>query len=276
MFRRFGSEVTIIESASQLANREDRDIADCIQQILEGEGIRILTNFKANRVEKTASGGVRVTVKNNESDETQTIEGTHLLVSTGRRPNTDKLNLESVGLKTDDKGFIPVNGKMETDVPGIWALGDINKYGMFTHTAVQDYEIVIANHEGGNRSADDRIMTWAIFVDPPYGRVGMNEQEARESGKNVLMVNYDMADVSRARLGSETRGMMKILVDADTEKILGAGILGLHGDELVQVVSYFMHTGASYKVMRDALPIHPTMAEYFPTVLQQLKPLSEA
>ena len=167
-----------------------------------------------------------------------------------------------------------MNDRLETNVPGIWAVGDVNGRGAFTHTSVQDYEIVIANRQGGDRSAAERYTTYNVYTDPPLGRVGLSEREARESGKNVLMAVVPMENVSRAILESETQGLIKVLVDADSEQILGAAALGLHGDEIIAVFSNFMYTGASYKVMRDALPIHPTVAEFIPTILNQLRPVN--
>jgi len=273
MFRRFGSRVSIIEAGERIASREDDDISSAITEILEEEDITIYTQFAAQHVQPTDTGGVRVTIESTDNEAPRILEGSHLLIASGRRPNTDNLNLESIGLQTDDRGYIHTDDHYATDVPGIWALGDINRRGAFTHTSYQDYEIAWDNHTGGDRSADERIMAYALFTDPPLGRVGMNEREARESGRNVLMATYDMADVTRARLDSETKGKIKLLVDADTEEFLGAAFLGMHGDDLVQIISNFMHTGASYKLVRDALPIHPTVAEFLPTILKGLKPL---
>jgi pyruvate/2-oxoglutarate dehydrogenase complex dihydrolipoamide dehydrogenase (E3) component len=201
------------------------------------------------------------------------VEGSHLLVATGRLPNTERLQLGAVGVDTDARGFIPTNGRLETQVPGIWALGDINKRGAFTHTSYHDQEIVLANLAGGNRSADDRTMAYAMFTDPPLGRVGMSVAEARASGKRVLVADYAMKDVSRAKEEGETAGLVKLLVDADSERFLGAAMVGINADEIVQVVSNFMATGASYKVLQQALPVHPTVAEFLPTILGRLKPL---
>ena len=274
MFRRFGSEVTIIESASHIASHEDPDVSEAVADLLEGEGIQIYTNHRAVA---TATDGdqIRVTIKNKTTDEENTITGSDLLIATGRKPNSDKLNLEAVGVETDDNGYIVTTPTYETNIEGIWALGDVNGRGAFTHTSVQDYEILVATMNGKLRSADERFMTYAMFVDPPLGRVGMNETEARESGRNVLMAKYQMSDVSRAQLDSETEGLIKILVDADTEEIIGALFFGKHGDDMVQIISNFMYTGTSYKVMQNALPIHPTIAEFLPTILAELKPLEE-
>ena len=266
IFRRLGSEVTVIETGPRIASREDPDVSEAIAAMLQQEGLRLLVGRGVDRVEAAGTGvavhvgGVRV-------------EGSHLLAATGRLPNTQRLNLAAVGVQTDDRGFVPTNGRLETNVPGIWALGDINKRGAFTHTSYQDYQIVLANHEGGSRTADGRVPTYAMFTDPPLGRVGMSESEARKSGRPMLMVNWPMARVSRAREESEATGLIKLLVDAQDERIVGATVLGINGDEVVQVISSFMATGASYRVLRDALPIHPTVGEFLPFVLGKLQPL---
>lgn len=275
MFRRFGSEVTIIEEADRVLDHEDPDITNHIENIVKADGVEILTGYEVTKVELVADGCIEVTARNNHRDENKTINGTHLLAATGRIPNSDRLNINAVGLETDDDGYITVNGKLETNIPGIWALGDVNGRGAFTHTAYRDHEILLANEEGGNQSVNDRIMTYSVFIDPPLGRVGMSEQDARESGKNVLIATYEMENLTRGVLDGETQGMIKLLVDADTEKFLGAAALCMQGDDVIQVVSYFMHTGASYKIMENALPIHPTVSEFFPTILKQLKPLDE-
>ncbi len=273
MFRRFGSEVTIVEGAPHVAHREDDDVIASIEGFLEEEGVTLVTNHYAKAVSQADDGTIELVVEDQANKEQRTLRGTHLLVAVGRQPNTDMLNLEAVGLEADKRGYIPTDDKYHTNVTGIFALGDINKRGAFTHTSYQDYEIAWANHNGGDRSAEDRIMAYAMFTDPPLGRVGMSEKEARESGRNVLMAAYDMANVSRAKLDSETKGLIKILVDADTEEIIGAACLGMHCDDVIAVFSNYMHTGASYKVMKNALPIHPTIAEFIPTILGQLKPL---
>jgi pyruvate/2-oxoglutarate dehydrogenase complex dihydrolipoamide dehydrogenase (E3) component len=201
------------------------------------------------------------------------LEGSHLLVATGRLPNTERLNLPAVGVEVDARGFVPTNGRLETNAPGIWALGDINKRGAFTHTSFHDHEIVLANLEGHARSADDRTMAYAMYTDPPLGRVGLSETEARASGRRILMARFNMKDVSRAKEESETHGLIKLLVDADTERFVGASILGINGDEIIQVISNFMAAGASWHAMKEALPVHPTVTEFFPTILGKLKPL---
>lgn len=266
IFRRLGSDVTVIETGPRVTSREDPDVSQALTAMLQAEGVQVLCGQSVDRVEPSGAGvavhvgGVRV-------------EGSHLLVATGRLPNTERLNLKAVGLKADERGFVETNGRLETSVPGIWALGDINKRGAFTHTSYQDFQIVLANHEGGSRTADGRVPTYAMFTDPPLGRVGMSETDARKSGRPMLMVSWQMKDVSRAREESETTGLIKLLVDAGDERIVGATVLGLNGDEVIQVISSFMATGASYRVLRDALPIHPTVGEFLPFLLGKLQPL---
>lgn len=269
IFRRLGSEVTVIETGPRITSREDAAVSECIAGFLQDEGVRIVSGQAVERV-RGERGEIAVTVGG------ETITGSHLLVATGRLPNTDKLDLASVGVEADARGFIPTNGRLETNVPGIWALGDINKRGAFTHTSYHDHEIVVANHAGGQRSADDRITAYAMFTDPPLGRVGLSEAEARASGKRVLVADFKMKDVSRAKEESETTGLVKLLVDADSERFLGAAMVGIHADEIIQVISNFMATGASYRVLQQALPVHPTVAEFLPTILGKLKPLGPA
>ncbi len=270
-FRRFGAKVSIIEAAPQIVIREDEDIAESVTEILEAEDITVHTESKAISVSQDADGTIHLTIESATGK--SEIIGSHLLIAVGRRPNTENLGLESVGVETNDRGYINTNEQLQTNVDGIWAIGDVNGRGAFTHTSYHDHEIVMDTIAGKDRDVTDRNMAYAMYIDPPLGRVGMSEKEARESGKNVLMTTKPMSDVGRALEQGETFGMMKILVDADTEQFLGATILGFHGDDVVQVVSYFMATGASYKVMKNALPIHPTIAEFFPTLLGELKPL---
>jgi pyruvate/2-oxoglutarate dehydrogenase complex dihydrolipoamide dehydrogenase (E3) component len=266
IFRRLGSEVTVVEGAPRIAAREDADVSSSIADVLQQEGLRIVTGRAVERAEVDPDG-VALHVGG------ERIAGSHLLVATGRRPNTERLNLDAVGVARDARGFIATNGRLETSVPGIWALGDVNGRGAFTHTSYQDHEIVLANLDGGARSADGRTMAYAMFTDPPLGRVGLSEEQARASGRPHLMATYAMSDVSRAKEEGETAGLMKLLVDAGTERITGAAVFGFAADEVVQVLSNFMATGANWRVLRDALPIHPTVAEFLPTVLEQLKPL---
>lgn len=274
IFVRLGSQVTIIEGLPHVANREDDDIIDALETLLTDEGITLLTGHKAQKVSQDDNGLITLLVENQEGEQ-RGVSGTHLLIATGRRPNTDKLKADTVGLEMTERGMIVTNGKLETSVSGIWALGDINGRGAFTHTSYHDFEIVRDNLlNDGNRTADDRNMAYSMFSDPPLGRVGMNEKEARQSGKNILMMRHEMKNVSRAKEDGETVGLVKLIVDADTEQFLGATVFGMQGDDVVQVVSNYMVTGASYKLMRNALPIHPTVSEFFPTWLSMLEPLT--
>ena len=266
IFRRLGSAVTVIEPGPRITAREEPEVSQCIADFLQAEGVRILAGKAPLQVEHFGDGiAVRV--------DGERVTGSHLLVATGRLPNTEKLGLESVGVRTDERGWIPTNGRLETNVPGIWALGDINKRGAFTHTSYHDQEIVLANLAGGDRTADDRNMAYAMFTDPPLGRVGLGVAEARASGKRVLVADYAMKDVSRAKEESETAGLVRLLVDADSERFLGAAMVGINADEIIQVISNFMATGASYKVLQQALPVHPTVTEFLPTILGRLQPL---
>lgn len=270
-FRRFGAEVTIIEAGSRLVVREDEDVAESIVEILQAEGITVHTDSKATAVSKDPNGVIHVTL--DTPNGSAQVTGSHLLVAVGRRPNTPKLNLESVGVETNGRGYIVTDEKLRTNVEGIWAVGDVNGRGAFTHTSYHDHEIVMDTINGIERDVTQRNMAYAMYIDPPLGRVGMSEKEARESGHNVLMTVKPMRDIGRAIEQGETFGLFKILVDADTEEFLGATVLGYHGDDVVQVVSYYMATGASYQTMKNALPIHPTISEFYPTLLGELKPL---
>ncbi len=268
MFRRFGSAVTILERGQHIAGREDDDIAAEITRFLDAEGVTIHTAVAVDRVEATGAG-VRV-----HTDAAGAIDGSHLLLAVGRTPNTDLLDLGAVGLVADEHGIIATDGTFRTAVEGIWAVGDINGRGAFTHTSYQDYEILVDSLAGGRRTADDRIPTYAMFTDPPLGRVGMTEGEARQSGRRVLMATFPMSEHTRAILDGETAGIIKLLVDADNDRFLGAATLGIAGDEIVQVVSALMHAGAPCRVLAEMLPIHPTVAEFFPTILRRLEPLT--
>ena len=268
-WRRFGSNVTMIEAGDKIAHREDDDIIAEIERVFDAEGINIINGRK---VVHAAQDGDTITLTLEASDGSQTtIDGSHLLVAVGRRPNSDKLNLASVGVETDKRGYIIADDHLQTTTPGIYAMGDVNGKGAFTHTSYYEYEVVLDNFNGGNRSVAERNMAYNLYIDPPLGRVGMTEKEARQSGKNVLMAIKPMAHIGRALEQGETFGLIKLLVDADTEQFLGAAVMGFHGDDVIQAISYFMATGASYKVMQHALPIHPTIAEFLPTILGELK-----
>ncbi|MGZ4674050.1 MAG: mercuric reductase [Ilumatobacteraceae bacterium] len=267
MYARFGSAVTVIEAGERIASREDPEISAEIARFLTAEGLELRTSTKVERIESTDTGVRLHTVGGG------TIDGSHLLVAIGRTPNTDRLDLDRVGLSTDGRGYLHTDGVFRTAVDGIWALGDINARGAFTHTSYQDYEILADHLEGGNRTADGRIPTYAMFTDPPLGRVGMSEAEARASGRRVSKATISMTDVTRAALDGERDGLISILVDDESERFLGASVLGITGDEIVQIISALMHADASYKVLAQMLPIHPTVAEFYPTILGRLAPL---
>jgi len=270
-FRRFGAEVTIIEARSRLVVREDEDIAESVLEILQAEDITVHTDSKATAVSQDPNGIIHVAL--DTPDGSAEVTGTHLLVAVGRKPSTDKLNLESVGIETNERGYIITDEQLRTSVEGIWAVGDVNGRGAFTHTSYHDHEIVWDTINGIDRNVADRNMAYAMYIDPPLGRVGMSETEAKASGRNVLITTKPMDNIGRALEQGETFGLFKILVDADTREFLGAAVLGYHGDDVVQVVSYYMATGATVDVMKNALPIHPTIAEFFPTLIGELSPL---
>lgn len=271
MYRRFGSKVTIIERLSRLISRDDEDVAVAVREILEAEGIEIRLDSDCIHCEKHRDG-VAVGVSCSSGD--PEVVGSHLLVAVGRTPNTDDLGLDKAGVDVDGRGFITVNDQLETSAPGIWALGDCNRRGAFTHTSYNDFEIVAANlFDGDSRRVSDRFLCYGLFIDPPLGRIGMTEKQARESGRNVLVGTRLMKHVGRARERSETAGFIKILVDADSEEILGAAILGVNGDEAIHALLALMYAKAPYTVISRAVHIHPTVAELLPTVLQNLKPL---
>jgi pyruvate/2-oxoglutarate dehydrogenase complex dihydrolipoamide dehydrogenase (E3) component len=268
IFRRLGSEVTVIEAGPRIAGHENEAISTAITEMLQAEGICFHTGHEVERVQRGSGAGIAVTVGG------QRVEGSQLLIATGRSPNTERLNLAAVGVETDECGFVPTDGQLQTNVPGIWAVGDINKRGAFTHTSYQDGQIVLANLQGGARSADGRVSSYAMYTDPPLGRVGLSAAQAKASGRATLVANIQMKDVSRAKEESETSGLMQILVDQQTEEIVGASLLGFGCDEVIQVISTFIATGARYQVLRDALPIHPTVAEFLPFLLDKLEPLA--
>jgi pyruvate/2-oxoglutarate dehydrogenase complex dihydrolipoamide dehydrogenase (E3) component len=265
--------VTVIEGAPQLMFREDADIAAATQEILEGEGIAIHTDAKVERLAQAAPQKIDVFFE--KDGQTQQVQGTHLLLAVGRVPNSDRLNLDAAGVAVDKKGYISVNDVMQTNVPHIIAVGDINGEGAFTHTSVNDGEIFWAHYSGADdRTLSERISTYAMFIDPPLGRVGMSEKEARDSGRNVLMATRLMKHFSRAKEKDETAGLVKILVDADTEQFLGAAVLGVGGDEVINMFTAFMYTKQSYQLFRKVVLTHPTVAELMPWVLDDLKPLA--
>lgn len=271
MYRRFGSEVTVVEMQGRIIGRDDEDVSDTVREILEGEGVRFRLNADCIGARVTDSGiAVRVTCEEGPEEET----GSHLLLAVGRVPNTDDLGLDAAAIETSQFGFIEVDEHLRTNVPGVWAIGDVNGRGAFTHTSYNDYEIVAANlFDDDPRKVTDRILCYGLFIDPPLGRIGMTEREVRASGRRALVGKRMMTRVGRAREFGETRGFIKILADADTREILGAAILGLNGDEAVHCLLDTMYAGKPYTVVSRAVHVHPTVAELIPTVLQEMVPL---
>jgi len=271
MFRRFGSEVTIVEMAPRLIKREDADVSEAVKQIMENEGVHVRLNAKCIAFRKEGNDiATGVDCENGSPEEI----GSHVLLAVGRRPNTDDLGLDEAGVAMDEHGYIIVDDQLRTNLPGIWALGDCNGRGAFTHTSYNDYEIVAANLlDNDPRRVSDRIATYGLFIDPPLGRAGMTEAEALSSGRQVLVGIRPMARVSRAIEKGETQGFMKIMVDAGTKEILGAAVLGTGGDEAVHCVLDVMYAKKPYTVIQRAVHIHPTVAELIPTILGELKPL---
>ena len=269
MFRRFGSQVTVVEMGPRLIGREDPEISDAIREILEAEGISIRLNAECISF-APADGGVCVHVTC-EAGAPQ-VTGSHVLLAVGRKPNTDDLNLAAAGVEIDKRGYIVVDDQLRTSAPGIWAMGDCNGKGAFTHTAYNDFEIVAANLlDDDPRRVSDRIPCYGLFVDPPLGRVGMTEAEARATGRPLLIGQRPMTRVGRAVEKGETLGFMKVVVDAESRQILGAAILGLNGDEAIHGMVDLMYAKAPYTVISRAVHIHPTVSELIPTMLQELK-----
>jgi len=279
IFRRFGAEVTILERSSRIIAREDPDISRGVQEILEGEGIEFVLDADVTRVRATPEGGVAVDVTAGPEAEPQTVEGSHLLVGAGRVPNTDRLDPEAGGLATNERGALVVDRVLRTNVDGVYALGDINSQpGAFTHTAVNDAEVVLSHLfdgdvPGGARTVDDRITTYALFTDPPLGRVGLTEQQALDAGINLLKATRPMSRISRAKEMGETEGFVKLLVDADTDQIVGAAILGVNGDEIINMFTAFMHSGKPCTAYRSVVLAHPTVSELMPWILDDLSPV---
>jgi pyruvate/2-oxoglutarate dehydrogenase complex dihydrolipoamide dehydrogenase (E3) component len=270
MFRRFGSEVTILQRGSRLLGQEDEDISSGIRDILVNEGIKV--QLSAECIE-LSNAGSEIVAGTNCSDGSS-VRGTHLLVAAGRKPNTGDLGLENTKIKCDERGFIEVDDELRTTVPGVWAIGDCNGHGGFTHTSYNDYEIVAANLlDSDKRRVTDRITAYAVYIDPPLGRAGMTEAEVRRSGRRALIGRREMTRVGRAVEKGETQGFMKLMVDAESKQILGAAILGTGGDEAVHCILDVMYAKAPYTVLQRAVQIHPTLSELIPTMLGDLKPL---
>lgn len=269
MFRRFGSDVTIVHRDDHILPREDADVTAELQKALEKEGIRFLLGARTNRVDMQNG---QINLKVTTAGGSETLGGTHLLIATGRRPNTDDLGLEVAGVQLTREGFVKVNGRLETNVPGIWALGDVKGGPAFTHISYNDYQIVYANLiEKKNLTTDHCLVPYAVFTDPQLGRVGLTEKEARAAGHRLKVGKIPTAWVARAIERDETAGLMKVVVDADTDKILGAAILSTEGGELVQILGFVMLAGASYKLLKGAIYIHPTLAEGFWTLMEEVK-----
>ena len=247
-------------------------MSEAVQDILTREGIECRLNAKCIGVEKREAG---VAVTADCIGGAPEILGSHVLLAIGRRPNTNDLGLDAAGIATDERGYIVVDQQLRTNVPGVWAMGDVNGRGAFTHTSWNDYEIVAANlFDNDPRRVSDRIAAYALFIDPPLGRVGMSEREVRASGRSALIGKMPMTRVGRAKERGETQGFMKVLVDAQTERILGASLLCIEGDEIVHSLLDVMAAGASYRVVQRAVHIHPTVSELIPTLLGQLVPLA--
>ncbi len=272
IYRRFGSEVTIVEMGPRLIGREDEDVSQAVHEILEAEGIHIRLNAECISLAKGNNG---VVVRMECSEDSKEVSGTHVLLAVGRIPNTSDLGLERAGVATDQRGYIIVDDQLQTNVPGIWALGDCNGRGAFTHTSYNDYEIVADNlFNADHRRVSDRIQAYALYIDPPLGRCGMTDAEVRKSGRRALAVKYPMSKVSRAYEKGETQGFIKICADAETKQILGAAILGVGGDEVIHVLLDAMYAKAPYTVIQRAMHIHPTVSEYLPTILGKLEPFA--
>lgn len=274
MFRRFGAQVTVLEAAERAVAREDPEVSRELQAILEREGVAFHFGVRGAKASRGAAGGVRLAL--NAAGVAREIEGSHLLAAIGRRPNTDDLGLERAGIATDTRGFISVDDQLRTNVEGVWALGDCNGRGAFTHTSYNDHEIVADNLlADAQRRVSDRIPAYALYTDPPLGRIGLSEAEVRAMQRPALVGVLPMSRVGRARERGETQGFMKVLVDARSERLLGAALLGIEADEVVQTLLLAMQADLPMSIWRRSVPIHPTVSELLPTLLAQLKPLEE-
>jgi pyruvate/2-oxoglutarate dehydrogenase complex dihydrolipoamide dehydrogenase (E3) component len=271
MYRRFGAEVTIVEKSPRLVPHEDEDVSACIQSILEAEGIAIRTHAECIHLAPHPHG---VSVGTNCTTDPKPIAGSHVLLAVGRRPNTADLGLDRAGVKTDEDGYIVVDDHCRTNIPHIFALGDCNGQGAFTHTAYNDYEIVAANLlDSDDRRISDRIPCYAMYLDPPLARIGVTETQVRATGQPALIATRPMSRVNRAREKGETLGFMKVLVDPETNLILGASLLGVGCDEAIHCLLDIMYARAPYTTISRAVHIHPTVSELIPTLLQSLQPL---
>jgi pyruvate/2-oxoglutarate dehydrogenase complex dihydrolipoamide dehydrogenase (E3) component len=269
MYRRFGARVTVIEKGPRLTSREDEDVSATIKEILEAEGIDVVVDANAIQFTKRDNGFEVI-----PRDGAEPITGSHLLVAVGRQPNTDDLGLEQAGVETDARGYIVVDDELRTNVEHIWAMGDCNGRGAFTHTSYNDFEIVAANLlDNDPRRVSDRVTTYALYIDPPLGRAGMTVDQVRKSGRKALVGKRPMTRVGRAVEKGETQGFMKVVVDAETEEILGAAILGVGGDEVIHAILDVMSAKKPYTAISRTMHIHPTVSELVPTLLQEMKPL---
>jgi len=262
MFRRFGSQVTVVQRGPRLLGREDADVADAVADILRQDGLTVLLQTDALRVEPGGAGKIRLVVRSADSE--HTLDGSHLLVAVGRTPNTDSLNLAATGLDVDRNGFLPANDRLETKVPGIYALGDVKGGPAFTHISYDDYRIIKTNLvDGGNAGVDDRPVPYTVYIDPQLGRIGKSEAEARASGRPFQIAKLPMSRVARALEVDESRGFLKAIVDTETKHILGAAVLGIEGGELMSMLEIAMFGKLPCTVLRDAIFAHPTLAECF-------------
>jgi pyruvate/2-oxoglutarate dehydrogenase complex dihydrolipoamide dehydrogenase (E3) component len=273
MFRRFGSEVTVVQRDPQLLAREDADVADAVAEILREDGIEVLLRTEARSVRQDGDGALRLAVSGPEGE--RTLSGSHLLVATDRPPNTESLNLEAAGVETDEHGFVKVDERLETNVPGIYALGDVKGNPAFTHVSYDDYRVLKANLlEGGDATTSGRLVPYTVFTDPQLGRVGMSEAEAREAGRDVLVAKMPMSHVARALEVDEPRGVMKAVVDAESDQILGAAVLGIEGGEVAAMLQIAMMGRLPYTALRDGIFAHPTLAESLNSLFATLEKAS--
>jgi len=271
MYERFGSEVTVVEMSDRLIPREDLDVSQAVHEILVNEGVEIKLNAECIRFEKRNNN---IAVKASCNDDMQETVGSHVLLAVGRMANTHDLGLEKTGIKTNEYGIIEVDDELRTNIPGIWALGECNGKGAFTHTSYNDYEIVVNNlFDTKTRRVSDRIVCYGLFIDPPLGRVGLTEQQVRDLGKKALIGKMPMSRIGRAKERGETQGFMKVIIDAENDQILGANILGIGGDEIIHLFLDTMYAKQPYHIIKNAVHVHPTVAELIPTMLQDLKSL---
>lgn len=269
MFRRFGSTVTLVQTAPRILVREDPDIAGQVTTILQEDGLDIVLNATARQVEQSSDGTIRVMVETPEGE--RTLTGSHLLVAVGRKPNTERLALDAAGVQMDRQGYVNVNDRLETNVPCIYAMGDVAGSPPFTHMAYDDFRILRTNLlQGGNRTPGDRLLVYTVFIDPQLGRVGITETEAREQGRTIKVAQMPMSHVARALEVDESRGMVKAIIDSDTDQILGAAVLALEGGEIMAMVEIAMMGQLPYTALRDGIFAHPTLAELFNNLFASL------